>query len=142
MVMMATMSLANIFFGIIADRYGHKVNIQILIIAALLSIATALAAPSAFLFGFVFVFTALLLAIQGISRMSFLAELCEEKDRIAYIGILNSVTAPALLFGLLSGALIKYWGYEIVFLMDGICSAGALLILTLYVSNPRKNPER
>lgn len=138
MVMMATMSAANIVFGIIADRYGHKVNIQILTIAAFLSVVTALTAPSAFLFGIVFVFTALILAIQGISRMSFLAELCEEKERIAYIGILNSVTAPALLFGLLSGLLINYWGYEIVFVIDGICSAAALLIITRFVVNPRK----
>lgn len=138
MVMMATMSVANIFFGMLADKTGHKLNLQILITSLFLALLIALTAPTPFIFNLVFVFTAILLAIQGISRISFLAEICQEKDRIAYIGILNSVTAPALLFGLLSGYIIKSRGYEIIFSVNVVFSILAFLILTLKIRNPRK----
>ncbi len=137
MIMMATMAVSNILFGITADRKGHKLNLQFLLVSGALSCITAIFAQNSFMYGMVFVFAAVLLAIQGISRIAFVAEICEERDRIAYIGLLNFITAPALLFGLLSGYLIKFLGYELIFAADAALSVIAFLILTLKVSNPR-----
>lgn len=44
-------------------------------------------------------------------------ELSGEKDRTLYASLLNSITAPALLFGILAGIAISIIGFPLLFLI-------------------------
>ncbi|MEW5798581.1 MAG: MFS transporter [Bacteroidota bacterium] len=136
-VVMITNIFSNILFGVVADYYGHKVNVISVAAAFGLAALSAILSPNIFLYGFVFVFIAAAIQVQVISRMPFVAELSSERERPLYVGITTTLTAPAMLLGIVSGVAIQYVGYEIVFLATAIIAATGVYVLIAKVSDPR-----
>ena len=136
-VFMASIVIGNIIFGYMADLFGHKINLMIMAAALLLANLSAIVATNSLTFGGVFFFFALAQSIQGISRVAFVVELGEEKERTLYSSLLNSITAPALLFGIFAGIFISIIGYPLVFLLYMIISGYAVYYLYKKVEDPR-----
>lgn len=136
-VVMITNIFSNILFGVVADYYGHKVNVISVAAAFGLAALSAILSPNIFLYGFVFVFIAAAIQVQVISRMPFVAELSSERERPLYVGITTTLTAPAMLLGIVSGVAIQYVGYEVVFLVTAIIAATGVYVLIAKVSDPR-----
>ncbi len=137
-VVMGSMVLGNIIFGYIGDTFGHKNNLIILSLSSAAASLTAITSSNILTYGFVFVFMGCSTAIQGISRLAFVVEVCNESERSFYISLLNTVTAPALLFGIISGALIPVLGFEAVFLINALLAAAAAFWLYKKVDDPRQ----
>jgi MFS family permease len=76
--------------------------------------------------------------VQGVSRLAFVVEMCSESERPIYIGLLNSITAPIILFGVFGGFLITIIGYVPVFLIYTVISLTAVFWLHKKVTEPRK----
>jgi hypothetical protein len=89
-------------------------------------------------YGVVFFFAGFTVVLQGISRLAFVVEMCSETERPVYIGLLNSITAPTILFGIFGGLLITITGYIPVFLIYAIISLTAVYWLHKKVNEPRK----
>ena len=136
-IFMASTVLGNIIFGYLADIYGHKINLMIMAAVLLLASLSAIAAINPLIFGSVFFFFALAQSIQGISRIAFVVELGGEKDRTLYASLLNSITAPALLFGIFAGLIISVIGYPVVFLIYILISGFTIYWLYKQVDEPR-----
>jgi len=136
-IVMATNMVSNIVFGIIADYYGHKVNVISTAVCFGLAALCAILSPNVVMYAFVFVFIAIAIQVHLISRMPFVAELSTEQERPLYVGITNTVTAPAMLVGILFGFFVPYVGYEIIFLVTAALAAAAVYVLSAKVIEPR-----
>ncbi len=137
-VLMGSMVLGNVIFGYIGDAFGHKNNLIILSLSSMSASITAVISNNILIFGFVFVFMGCSTAIQGISRLAFVVEVCNESERSFYISLLNTIISPALLFGVVSGILISFLGFELVFLINALLAAFAGIWLIKKVEEPRK----
>lgn len=133
----ASMIIGNLFFGYLADVSGHKINLIFLSIACLLASTTAIIANNILSYGIVFFFVGLILSLIGISRISFIAELCSPNERQFYIAMLNTITAPFSAFGIVSGAIIGFLSYPIVFLIYILIAATSTVWLIRKVKDPR-----
>lgn len=133
----ASMIAGNVFFGYLADVSGHKINLLILAISSLLASIAAIAAHNVLTYGIVFCFVGIALSLTGISRGAFVIELCSPKERQFYIAMLNSITAPFSIFGIIAGAAIGYLGYKLVFLIYILLAGVAIYWLFNKVQEPR-----
>jgi MFS family permease len=136
-IFMASTVLGNIIFGYLADVLGHKINLMLMSVLLLLASLSAIISINPLTFGSVFFFLALGQSIQGISRMAFVVEISGEKDRTLYASLLNSITAPALLFGILAGILISNIGFPLVFLIYILISGSNIYWLYIKIDEPR-----
>jgi MFS family permease len=141
MIMCSTI-IGNMFFGYIADRYGHKVNLVLAAASTALSCFAALLAPDQRLYLFVFVGLAFQIGLTGISRLSIVAELCSEEERPTYVALTNLVTSPFVLFGLIAAAIASRFGYDAVFFVAGLLAVASALWMAFRVEEPRKIVRR
>jgi len=137
-VLMGSMVLGNVIFGYLGDSFGHKNNLIILSLSSMAASITAVISNNILIFGLVFVFMGSSTAIQGISRLAFVVEVCNESERSFYISLLNTIISPALLFGVVSGILISFLGFEPVFLINALLAVFAAIWLIKKVEEPRK----
>jgi MFS family permease len=140
MVMMGSMIAGGLVFGFCADRYGHKLNLLLAATASALASLGGLALHDPALYGVVFVFAALTVALNMISRLPFLAELSPVSTRPAIVAMANVVTAPFVFWGALSGLLADAVGFTPVFVIAILLSGMAFVVLALGVRDPRKFP--
>jgi MFS family permease len=141
-VVMCATIIGNMFFGTIADRYGHKVNLVLAAASTAMSCFVALLAPNALLYLLVFVGMAFQIGLSGISRLSIVAELCSEEERPTYVALTNLVTSPFVLFGLIAGGIAGQFGYDGVFLIAGLLASGSALWMAFKVEEPRESVRR
>ncbi|MCX6134826.1 MAG: MFS transporter [Ignavibacteriales bacterium] len=141
MIMCSTI-VGNMFFGYIADHYGHKVNLILAAASTALSCFMALLAPGQWLYALVFVGMAFQIGLSGISRLSIVAELCSEEERPTYVALTNFVTSPFILFGLVAGGIAGRYGYDAVFLISGLLAVASGLWMAFRVEEPRENVRR
>jgi MFS family permease len=134
--------VGNMFFGYIADHYGHKVNLVLAGISTAISCFAALAAPDQFSYLIVFVGMAFQIGLSGISRLSIVAELCSEEERPTYVALTNLVTSPFILFGLIAGGIAGRFGYDFVFLIAALLAVASALWMAFRVEEPRENVRR
>lgn len=137
-IVMLTSVVANIAFGIIADSFGHKVNLLAFAFCSAMASLLAILSPNIFMYGFVFFFLACSIQVQAISRLHFVAEMCKESDRPVYVGIANTLTAPTVLVGILFGWLVPKIGYRSVFGITALLAVSAVILLHRFVKDPRK----
>jgi len=141
MIMCSTI-IGNMFFGTIADRYGHKVNLVLAAASTALSCFAAVLAADQRLYLIVFVGMAFQIGLSGISRLSIVAELCSEEERPTYIALTNLVTSPFVLFGLVAGGIAGRFGYDAVFLIAGLLAVASALWMAFKVEEPRETVGR
>lgn len=141
MIMWSTI-VGNMFFGYIADRYGHKVNLVLAAASTALSCFVALVAPDQGLYLIVFVGMAFQIGLSGISRLSIVAELCSEEERPTYVALTNLVTSPFILFGVLAGGIATRFGYDAVFLIACLLAIASALWMAFKVEEPREAARR
>ncbi|HSP87812.1 MAG TPA: MFS transporter [Ignavibacteriaceae bacterium] len=137
-ILMASQVFGNFIFGYLADFFGHKINIIILAASSAAASICAAFANNVLLYGVVFFFVGCTITLQGISRLAIVVEMCNESERPIYIGLLNTITAPTVLFGIIGGLLITFFGYVPVFIVYAVISLTAVYWLYKKVNEPRK----
>jgi MFS family permease len=140
-IMMASTILGNLIFGVLADRYGHKRNLLLAAGFTTMASVVALSAPSAGLYSFAFVGSALAVSLGGVSRLSIVAELCSDADRPTYVALTNVVTSPFILFGLIGGWIANRFGFDAVFVMTALLAATSAIWMKTRVREPRNAAE-
>jgi MFS family permease len=131
---------SNLIFGWLADKYGHKLVLEITSVTLALAGGIAFLATTPELFYLVF-------ALQGITQAGFIIsgimivfEFCEPEIRPTYIGLTNTIigifSGIAPLLGLI---LIDYLGYLWMFGGAFLFSLAGLMFLHFKVQEPRRN---
>lgn len=136
-VMTGSAAVGSLLFGVLADRLGHRLNLVLAAGATLLACAAALLAATPEVYLVVFVGSAFALGLPQISRLPIVAELCTEEERPTYIALMNALTAPFALSGLLAGWVADRFGFPAVFVLTAAVAAAAGLWLLTMVREPR-----
>ncbi|MEZ4863538.1 MAG: MFS transporter [Caldilineaceae bacterium] len=138
-VLVASQALMGVIWGLVADRWGHKV---VLAGGAVALMAAALAAWSASAPGWltlVFLLLGVGIAAELTSALNIILEFSAPADRPTYIGLTNTLLAPTLALAPLVGGWIATGsdGYGTLFLVAATCAGLGALLLLLWVREPR-----
>jgi len=138
-VLFVAMTLGNIIWGLIGDRYGHR--------AVLIWGATCIAAAAAIAtiahglipYTLVFLALGLNLAATGLAGLTFIAEFGPPARRPTYIALASVAYAPFVIGApILGGIIANAWGFTPVFVLAGVAGTAAALAYGLLVPDPRK----
>lgn len=137
MVMMISMIGGNLLFGYMADRKGHRINLIVATVSIVMICLLAVFAPVLGVYYLVFVGAAFTISLIHVSRLTIVAELAREQNRSVYVALINMLTAPFVLSGVIGGWLADHYGYDIVFILAAVFAALSCLWLVVFVREPR-----
>ncbi len=133
------LALANLFFGFLADRKGHKLNLEICFLLSTLASVMAIIAPSPLWFYPVFFVGGVIRAGAFISGISIAYEFTDAENRPTYIGLANTIPGVAMSIApLIGGWLAGVINYRVMFLVSAIFGAVSWVLLHSAVHEPRK----
>lgn len=132
------LALANLFFGFLADRKGHKLSLEICMAVSVLSLALAIVAPSPWWFFPIFFLRGAVNAGIFVSGISIVYEFTDAENRPTYIGLANTIPGVAgalapLIGGWLAGAL----SYQAMFVLSAVIGVVSWGLLRFAVAEPR-----
>ena len=130
LVMLIGQASSNLVLGWMADRFGHKLSLEIGVLATFLAFLLTLLMPSP---GFYFVVYALLginLGAGIVSGMLVVWEFCETSRVPTYAGLANTTRGLAGLLAPIIATTLAEWRFEVLF---GVCAVLMLVGLGLFV---------
>jgi MFS family permease len=130
--------IANPLMGWIGDRWNHPSVMKIGALAAALSSFLAWLAPGISWFYYVFILAGIANVSIWTIGMALSLEFGNESERPAYIGLSNTLVAPAtILAPILGGGLAARFGYPSAFLIAAISGVITTLVLHFMLRDPR-----
>jgi MFS family permease len=137
-VMSAVGMLSNALWGLLGDRRGLKVVMELATALWAVALVVALAAPSAWVYYAVFALVGAANAGFILSDLSIIMEFGPEAQRPTYIGLARTLSAPFLFVApLIGGAVAQVWGYPWMFALALALTLASLALLQLRVVEPR-----
>jgi len=109
--------------------HNYKLMLKLSFIFAILSFFVAFFANNPFFYGVVFLFFGLAMDGFSISGMNLIFEIAPEDKRPIYTALQSNITSLGLFFPILGGVILKYAGYNILYLIT-IFMIGLGLYLT------------
>lgn len=134
-------TVGNLLAGVVADRWGHKVVLELGQWMAILGFGLAWLAPSAEWFYVVFFANGVSAGITVVSSVLIVMEFSKAEHRPTYVGIGNTVSGIASAVAPLIGGLLAVFHYDWVFLASALLSAAGLIVLRFRVNEPRRQTE-
>lgn len=135
----AGLALANLFFGLLADRKGHKLNLEICTLLSILLLALAIFAPSPGWFFVIFFLRGAVNAGTYISGISIVYEFTDADNRPTYIGLANTIPGVAgAIAPLIGGWLAGVVSYQAMFILAAAIGTISWALLRFAVREPRK----
>lgn len=130
-------TIGSLIMGFFADRYGHRLSLEISAVAAIFAFALAWLAPSPTWYVAVFFLLGILTGGRIVSGVLVMLEFCPPEKRPTYIGIANTLTGIASMAAPLIGLVFVSIGYSWVFVASMLTSLAAFLLLRYSVKEPR-----
>jgi MFS family permease len=132
-------TIANVGMGWLADRLGHRSMLIAGAVAVALSSFAAWAAPSINWLYLVFVLAGLANVSYWTIGMAMTVQYGTEAERPIYIGLSNTLIAPATIFApLLGGWIADLAGYQTTFMLSAIGGVLTTILLVFLVKAPEK----
>ncbi len=130
---------ANPIIGWIGDHWGHRRVFALGAAFATVSAVIVLIAPSLNWLYLAFALAGATSAIFWTSMMALTAEFGAEEDRPYYIGLVNTLVAPAAVIApVIGGVLADRFGFEATFLLAAVCGVVAVLVVLVTMRDPRR----
>ena len=127
--------------GWLGDRLGHRSMLIAGALAIVLSSIAAWAAPSVEWLYLVFVLSGLANVSYWTIGMAMTVQFGSEAERPIYIGLSNTLIAPATIIApILGGWIADMAGYKTTFLLSAIGGVITALVLIFMVKNPIVHP--
>ena len=134
--------VANAGMGWLGDRVGHRLMLIVGAASALLSSLFAWSAPSLAWFFPIFILTGFANVAIWTNGMTMTVDFSGESERPFYIGLAQTLTAPAtILAPLIGGWIADTQGFVTTFGWSTVLSVVMILILVFLVKEPRKIPH-
>lgn len=131
-------SVANLLFGFLADRKGHKLVLESSILISTLSFALSFFAPGPAWFFPIFFLRGATLAASMISGISIVMEFTTAEDRPTYFGLANTIPGIAgSIAPLFGGWLAQVSGYPLTFALSAGIGLAGFIVLHWTVREPR-----
>lgn len=136
-VLMGTQIIANPIMGWIGDRWSHCSLMAIGALAASLSGILAWLAPNPYWFFPVFILAGIASVSVWTVGLAMILNFGEEHERPVYIGLANTLIAPATIIApLLGGWLAQRSGYPAAFIFSAIAGVATAIVLYGFVRDP------
>jgi MFS family permease len=137
-ILIGTQAVMNVVWGWIGDRAGHKFVLTssafILTLASL--VAWSSSSEASLVIAFILLGTAI--ASDNVSRFNIVLEFAVPEDQPTYIGLTNTLLAPAVALGpILGGWLATVLDYRGMFLIAAVLAVVGGLMLLAWVREPR-----
>jgi len=137
-VLLGVQIIANPLMGWLGDRYSHRLVMLSGLLAASLSGLLAWYAPHPNWFYLVFFLAGIANVAVWTIGLAMVLEFGTEPERPAYIGLANTLIAPAtILAPLLGGVLAELGGYPAAFIATSVGGLFAAFLLYRLVRDPR-----
>ena len=135
-------TVANAGMGWLGDRVGHRLMLIIGAASATFSSLLAWLAPSLAWFFPIFILTGFTNVSIWTNGMTMTVDFSGEKERPFYIGLAQTLTAPATIIApLIGGWIADTQGFVITFALSTVLSLAMMSILIFLVKEPRKAPH-
>jgi MFS family permease len=132
-------AISNLFFGFLADRTGHKLNLEICALVSAVSLVLAIIAPNPVWFFVIFFMRGAVVAGTFISGISIVYEFTGAENRPTYIGLANTVPGiAAAIAPLIGGLLVSLVSYQLMFALTALITVASWGLLRFTVREPRK----
>lgn len=137
-VLLIGQTVGNLLFGLVADRMGHKIVLEVGGVALLLAFTTAGFAPTPVWYYLVFVLLGVYSSAFLISGILVVLEFSPADKRPTYVGLSNtavglvSATAPLL------GAGLANIGYGWLFATSAVIGLAGFALMRWWVREPRQ----
>lgn len=133
-----TQTISNPILGWIGDQWGHRRVLAFGTLLATASIVLAIFAPNLSWFYLVFALMGLANPVVWAISMSFTLEFGEENERPLYIGLANTLIAPASIAApLIGGWLADNFSFQATFMVAALCGLLTAFIIQFVVRDPR-----
>lgn len=138
-VFLLAQTLGNPLLGWLGDRRGHRLSFALGTIALVVSAALAITAPSLGWFYIVFALAGIAQGALWTTPLALTADFGDETSRPYYIGLANTLVAPATLFGpIVGGWIAERAGFEAAFALAAIIGMAAAVVIALAMRDPRR----
>lgn len=141
LAMLAGQTVANLAFGFLADRSGHKLPLEIGVLASGLAYGLAWFAPAAGWYFPVFALYGVTAASTHVSGMMIIMEFSEPARRPTYLGVANTGVGLVAAIAPLIGAFLAGLGYSLLFATATMIALLSLALFKLRVREPRWAPK-
>jgi MFS family permease len=132
-------TVANAGMGWLGDKFGHRAMLILGAVAAALSSFLAWMAPSLAWFFPIFILSGFANVSIWMNGMTMATTFSGETDRPFYIGLAQTLTAPATMIApIIGGWIADTQGFELTFMLSMILSIVMLGILAFIIKDPRK----
>ena len=130
----------NLTFGFLADRFGHKLSLEVGALASALAFTLAWLAPSADWYYVVFVLWGINQGALLISGTLVPLEFSEPQRRPTYVGLANTAVGLVSVLAPLLGAWLAGIGYAWLFAIGAATNLAGLAAMRWWVREPRWLP--
>ena len=136
-VMLIGQTSASLLMGFLADRYGHRLSLQIGVAASALAFGAAWLAPNPNWYFAVFLLLGFYTGAKIVSGTLLVLEFCSTEKRPTYVGIANTLAGIGSMIAPVIGAWLALAGYEWLFVFSMGASVVAFLMMRFWVREPR-----
>ena len=137
-VFLVGQTVGNLLFGLLADRMGHKVALELGGLALLLGFAIAWLAPTPGWYYLVFVLLGLYSSAIIISGILVVLEFSPADKRPTYVGLSNTAVGVISSLAPLLGAGLANIGYSWLFATSAGIGLAAFALMRWWVREPRQ----
>jgi MFS family permease len=127
----------NLLFGLLSDRFGHKLSLELGACTSFLGFALAWLAPAAHWYYAVFLLLGFGASASIVSGVLVVMEFCEPSRRPTYLGLANTLTGLVSVAGPLLGAGLATWSYGYLFALSAVVKLASLGTMRWWVRDPR-----
>jgi MFS family permease len=130
-------TIGNLVFGLMADRFGHKLSLEISGLIVVVAFLLAVLAPTPEWYYLVFGLLGLKLGAVIVSGILVVLEFCPPEKRPTYIGLTSTATGITSSLAPLIGAALASLNYNILFIASAAISLIAFFVMRFWVQEPR-----
>lgn len=137
-VLLVTQIIANTVMGGLGDRFGHRAILILGTLAACTGALLAWRAPTLDWFYLIFILTGISGAALWTTSIAMTLEFSTETERPLYVGLANTLIAPAgIAAPIIGGWIADAYGFGMTFLFSVVCAAITAVILQFVVQDVR-----
>lgn len=139
--LVATQAVMSLVWGVVGDRMGHKVVLTGAAFLVTLAALNTLLAPNQTWLVLSFAFLGASSSGDAVSGLNIILEFAAPEDRPTYIGLTNTLLAPAIVLApILGGWLATVAGFPALLCIAAAVAAVGGLLLAVWVHEPRRQP--